>query len=157
MSQGQSRNRMSTVRKDSKIPQARTITEFREFVVASQLALCNQCVNIASVFTDPSITRRKLEKGGQQIEPIEFHNSVDLWQRSRDKKCPLCTLLPHDLPAPILNEALSISTMRSVLEEEFRLSIIFRRHGPTHRTLLSHGFAILYFHGSHGQQMASNS
>jgi hypothetical protein len=80
---------MPTVRKDSKIPQVWTITESRESVVASQPALCDQCVNIASVFTDPSITRRKLEKGGQQIEPIEFHSSVDLWQRSRDKKCPM--------------------------------------------------------------------
>jgi hypothetical protein len=65
------------------------------------------------------MTRRKPEKGGQQIEPIEFHSSVDLWQKSRDEQCPLCALLLLDLPNPVLNDALSVSTLRSFLEEEF--------------------------------------
>jgi hypothetical protein len=107
---------MSIVPKDEKTPQAWTMTEFRTFVHTSQFALCHQCINIISVFTDPSMTPRRVEKLGEQIE---FYKSASFWAESRDNGCPLCTLLIDVLPVQDLNIARAVYTMRRILEVEF--------------------------------------
>jgi hypothetical protein len=65
------------------------------FIRKSQPDLCTYCLNVASVFSDPSITPRSTGKAA--LSTITFHQTISQLHTCSDG-CPLCLLISNLFP-----------------------------------------------------------
>jgi hypothetical protein len=87
--------------------------DFEEFVHKHQPMLCGACINLATVFSDPSLTRRGLLKASV-FNIDHHHNLVSLFESSRT--FPLCSLIVVAVPG--LTEWLWRDVLRDILRVE---------------------------------------
>ncbi|CZR68293.1 uncharacterized protein PAC_18192 [Phialocephala subalpina] len=86
----------------------------KAFVHKYQPLLCDACINLATVFSDPSLTRRGLVKAS--VSNIAHHHSlVSLFESSRI--CPLCSLIVVAVPG--LTECLCGDIVKDIVQIEF--------------------------------------